>query len=89
MNTSAERLTQLAFHTAAWTCLFATFRQVPFRARDAVFSNRAVSLIHAFVAIYLTTAATDPGHPFRNFGKESQPLEVPPCLFKTCQSHSL
>lgn len=76
MDLRYERLEVLLLLTGAWTGLFLLLRYVLCKARSALFSNRLVSFLHAFVAIYFTFVALDLRHPFKDYGTRSKPLEV-------------
>lgn len=75
MNEVAAYANSLIY-TAVWTGLFLFCRFALFRQRSSIYSNRVVSLVHAFVALYLTGTTITFSHPFREYGKPSRPQEV-------------
>jgi hypothetical protein len=59
-----------------WTSLFIVLRLLVFDKRSAVFSNVLVSVIHAFVAAFLASRATNWRHPFQGIGQPTTDEQV-------------
>ncbi|KAL3141132.1 hypothetical protein ABBQ38_003483 [Trebouxia sp. C0009 RCD-2024] len=62
---------QIFQSTAAWTAVFTTLNALLLRQRSLGFNNRAVSLLHALVALTLCPAALNWQHPFSGYGQKT------------------
>ncbi len=69
-------LTQIGISTAAWSAVFVLINGVLLRRRSVGFNNRAVSFLHALVALLLCPAALDWHHPFSGFGQKTTAYQV-------------
>ena len=67
---------QILKSTAAWSAVFALFSGVLLRRRSLGFKNRAVSLLHALVALALCPAALNWQHPFSGYGEKTTEYQV-------------
>ena len=66
---------QISQSTAAWTAVFASLA-VLLRQRSLGFKNRAVSLLHALLALVLCPAALNWRHPFSDYGQKTTDYQV-------------
>ncbi|XP_024520732.1 transmembrane protein 136 [Selaginella moellendorffii] len=68
---------ELAVGVALWSSLFTAVRFILFPSRSHDFSNRIVSLVHAFVALALCTLSLhDWRHPFQPLASPASPAQV-------------
>ncbi|KAL3162496.1 hypothetical protein ABBQ32_010157 [Trebouxia sp. C0010 RCD-2024] len=62
---------QIIQSTAAWTAVFISLNALLLKQRSSSFNNRAVSLLHALVALVLCPAALNWQHPFSGYGQKT------------------
>lgn len=71
-----DTIQQVLISTAAWSAVFALLSAVLIRRRSLDFNNRAVSLLHAIVALVLCPAALNWHHPFSGYGQKTTDYQV-------------
>ena len=62
--------------TAAWSAVFIVLNAVLLRRRSTDFNNRAVSTLHALVALLICPLALNWKHPFSGFGEQTTSNQV-------------
>lgn len=71
-----DTIRQILTSTAAWSAVFVSLNAVLLRRRSLGFNNRAVSLLHALVALVLCPAALHWHHPFSGYGQKTTDYQV-------------
>lgn len=71
-----DTIQQVLISSAAWSAVFALLNGVLLRRRSLCFNNRAVSLLHALVALVLCPAALNWHHPFSGYGQKTTDYQV-------------
>lgn len=71
-----DTIRQIVISTLAWSTVFVLLNAVLLRQRSLGFNNRAVSLLHALVALVLCPAALHWHHPFSGYGMKTTDYQV-------------